>query len=100
VIVYLLWMRTAIEKIIKNFVLKDVSGADYSVEVNQGDDNLELYEIYIYLPHKTDREEVLIIKERLERALSHLGLRGIFGGLYDYKNQNKFVINVRGRYRP
>ena len=93
-------MRTAIEKIIKNFVLRDVSGSDYSVEANQVDDNLELYEIYIYLPYKTPREEVLIIKERLERAISHLGLRGIFGGLYDYKNQNKFVINVRGRYNP
>ncbi len=91
-------MKNAIEKIIKNFVLRDVSGADFTVDANKADDDLELYDIFIYLPYKTPREEVLILKERLERALSHLGLRGIFGGLYDYKSHNKFVINVRGRY--
>lgn len=93
-------MRTAIEKILKNFVLRDVKGARYSIGI--GSDYEEGYrtcEIYIYLPSNFPREEVLILKERLERALSSLGFRSVFGGLYDYKTDNVWVIKVRGRYK-
>ena len=93
-------MKTAIDKILNNFVFGDVNIIEYEInEYPTPEMNLKVYEVEIVVSLGVDMKDVDALSERLDVAFGMLGFESIHSRIHYLEDRDKLLVMIEGKIK-
>ena len=93
-------MKTAIEKILNNFVIGDIDISYYDIDSYPTPEmDVKEYEVEIYTPLDISMDEAQGLLDRLITAFNLLGFSRVNGNMFHDANKDKLLIRARGHIK-